>query len=206
MAPLTPSTLSAFAEEEVRKLNRAFDAWRQDPETAQLCLEFLVYDSQGFPVLLPRRHKRDREMLAHMLNEIRWMIAYRHKTFLRPVGADQGCHLLFTIGPDEWQATVDAKTRPGDVSVWLVGDRQEGFPIYHLDITPAGLDTTQWANEAVTWWTSKGLPSSSARPPSHADSRFQLQVDLGSSRPDYETAAMRLRRRVREVYVEMLPV
>lgn len=201
---LSAAAAAALAENDLSQLSAALDAWRQDPATAKLCLEFLVYDSQGFPVLLPRRPKRDREMLAHMLKEIRWMIAYRHKTLAPSAGADaQGCHLLFTVRPDEWQTTVDAGNKPGDVSVWLVGQRQAGFPIARLGVAPAGLDPTKWANEAVTWWASEGLPSNSAGPLNYADLRFQLQVDLGSATSGpglYETAAMRLRRRVRELW------
>ena len=201
---LNAIALTTLAELELSKLSEAFDAWRQDPATAELYLDYLIYDPEGFPVLLSRQTSSYCGVLQKVLNELRWMIAYRHKTFAPCAGAQAaGCHLLFTVGPDEWQGLEAAKA-PAHVSVWLVGHRQDGFPIGRLGATPAGLDPEMWALEAVAHWASTALSPDDApegKPPSSDGARFQLQIDLAPPPPpwpSHETAAMRLRRRVRE--------
>lgn len=201
---LNAVALTTLAELELGKLSEAFDAWRQDPATAELYLDYLIYDPKGFPVLLSRQSGSYREVLLKVLDELRWMIAYRHKTFAPCAGASaEGCHFLFTVGPDEWQGLEAAKA-PAHVSVWLVGHRQDGFPIGRLGAAPAGLDPGAWALEALSHWASTVLSPADAplgTPPTRDGARFQLQIDLASPPPPwpgYETAAMRLRRRVRE--------
>lgn len=199
---------AALAEQELGRLSEAFDAWRQDPETAQLYLEYIVYDAQGREILVNGRNGKDQTMLKHILHEIRWMIAYRHKTLAPPTaGANpRGCHLLFTVQPDEWQALAPG-VKPAAVSVWLVGRRRAGFPVRRLGIAPAGIDPGAWADQAVLYWTSKALRTGSADPPpppSRDNVRFQLQIELAAS-PRlrcHDTHAGRLRRRVREVWTE----